>query len=515
MPKWLDNAVFYEIYPQSFNDTNGDGIGDIPGIIEKLGYIKELGCNALWINPWFDSPFYDAGYDVRDFYKVAPRYGNNEDAHRLFQEAHARGIHVLLDLVAGHTSIEHEWFRQSMQYAANEYSGRYIWAEDVWERFEGTSGVSGSIAGFCDRGSCAVNFYSTQPALNYGFANPSQKWQNVVDSPEAIATREALLDIMFFWLGMGCDGFRVDMAGSLVKDDEGQEETIKLWQKIRKSLDEKFPETAMISEWGDPQRALRAGFDMDFLLHFGPTKYLSLFREEPFFAKNKIGCIADFVADYREMLANKPEQGLICIPSSNHDMPRIAHCLDQEELKLAFAFILSMPGAPFIYYGDEIGMRYLEDVCPVEGGMSRTGSRSPMQWDEGLNAGFSSGHKSKLYIPIDTDNQRPTVSQQMADENSLWREIQCLIALRAEHEVLQSYAAIEFLRVENRSSPFIYRRGEGVGSIIIVLNPWEEAASEPMDLDGWEVLHCIGKEAIYSNCILQIQPCSAMFYMQR
>ena len=126
MPKWLDNAVFYEIYPQSFLDTNADGIGDFQGIINKLDYIRGLGCNALWINPCFLSPFGDAGYDVADYYRVAPRYGTNEDLKRLFAEAHKREMHVLLDLVPGHTSVEHEWFRESMKAERNAYTDRYV-----------------------------------------------------------------------------------------------------------------------------------------------------------------------------------------------------------------------------------------------------------------------------------------------------------------------------------------------------------------------------------------------------
>ena len=120
MAKWLDNAIFYEIYPQSFQDTNADGIGDFQGIIRRLDYIRELGCNALWINPCFQSPFGDAGYDVADYYTVAPRYGTNEDLKQLFAEAHSRGMHVLLDLVPGHTSVEHRWFQQSMKAEKNE-----------------------------------------------------------------------------------------------------------------------------------------------------------------------------------------------------------------------------------------------------------------------------------------------------------------------------------------------------------------------------------------------------------
>ena len=135
--KWLKDTVFYEIYPQSFYDTNGDGIGDINGITAKLDYIKSLGCNALWINPCFDSPFKDAGYDVRDYKKVAPRYGTNEDLYNLFEEAHKKGIRVLLDLVPGHTSEEHPWFLESQKTEKNEYSDRFIWTDFC---FHGASG---------------------------------------------------------------------------------------------------------------------------------------------------------------------------------------------------------------------------------------------------------------------------------------------------------------------------------------------------------------------------------------
>ena len=142
-PEWLKDTVFYEIYPQSFQDTNGDGIGDLQGIIDRLDYIRDLGCNALWINPCFDSPFMDAGYDVRDYKKVAPRYGTNEDLYRLFEEAHGRGIRVLLDLVPGHTSDQHFWFRESAKEERNKYSDRYIWTGHAFEGIEGRPYISG------------------------------------------------------------------------------------------------------------------------------------------------------------------------------------------------------------------------------------------------------------------------------------------------------------------------------------------------------------------------------------
>ena len=213
-PKWLDSAVFYEIYPQSFRDTNADGIGDLNGITEKLDYIKELGCNAIWINPCFDSPFGDAGYDVADYCKIAPRYGTNEDMKRLFIEAHKRGMHVLLDLVPGHTSWEHPWFKESMKAEKNPFTDRYIWTDSIWKEPAGY----GSLRGISDRdGSCAVNFFSHQPALNYGYyaPDPNEPWQQSIDSEGPQGTIAAMTDVMRFWLKMGCDGFRVDMAGSL------------------------------------------------------------------------------------------------------------------------------------------------------------------------------------------------------------------------------------------------------------------------------------------------------------
>ena len=166
MPKWLNDAVFYEIYPQSFYDTNGDGIGDINGIIEKLDYVKGLGCNAIWLNPIYDSPFMDAGYDVRDYYKVAPRYGTNEDLVRLFEAAHRKNMKILLDLVPGHTSDTHPWFQAAKRARETDLSNRYIFTKSVWD----APPEYRMMCGLCERdGNYMVNFFSSQPALNYGF----------------------------------------------------------------------------------------------------------------------------------------------------------------------------------------------------------------------------------------------------------------------------------------------------------------------------------------------------------
>ena len=202
-PSWLSNAVFYEIYPQSFADSNGDGIGDIPGITAKLDYIKDLGCNAIWLNPCFESPFKDAGYDVSDYKKVAARYGTNEDLVALFEAAHQRGMHVLLDLVPGHTSEEHDWFRHSSEAERNAYSDRYIWT-DSW--IAGGDGLP-FVGGESPRdGTYILNFFKCQPALNYGFAHPTRSWQQPTLGPEAKATCDAMVDVMRFWLSLAGSG---------------------------------------------------------------------------------------------------------------------------------------------------------------------------------------------------------------------------------------------------------------------------------------------------------------------
>ncbi len=268
-PSWLANAVFYEIYPQSFYDTNGDGIGDLPGVIEKLDYIAELGCTAIWLNPCFVSPFGDAGYDVADFYRVAPRYGTNDDLVHLFREAHRRGIKVCLDLVAGHTSAEHPWFKESCRHERNKYSNWYVWTDSIWDK--GTPDMP-MINGFAQRdGNFLANFFYFQPALNYGFAqpDPARPWQLPVDHPDVCAVREELKKIIRYWLDLGADGFRVDMAMSLVKKDPGLVETMKLWREVREMFDRDYPNAALMSEWSNPEKAILAGFHVDFMLAFG------------------------------------------------------------------------------------------------------------------------------------------------------------------------------------------------------------------------------------------------------
>ena len=510
MPKWLDNAIFYEIYPQTFLDTNADGIGDFQGIINRLDYIRDLGCNALWINPCFLSPFGDAGYDVADYYTVAPRYGTNEDLKRLFAEAHKRGIHVLLDLVPGHTSVEHPWFRESMKPERNEYSDRYVWTDSVWEAPENM----GCLRALSQRdGSCVVNFFTCQPALNYGYYNRTRPWQQSPEDEGPRATLEAMMDVMRFWLTMGCDGFRVDMAMSLVKNDPEGLGTIALWQKVFGVLSREFPEAAMVSEWGEPEKSLRGGFHMDFLLHFGPSHYNDLFRcPEPYFSDRGLGDASAFVERYLESREKAGKDGLICIPSGNHDMVRLAKFVEGEEKKLAFVFLLTMPGAPFIYYGDEIGMRYVENLTSVEGGYDRTGARSPMQWDDCVNAGFSAAPKEKLYIPQDPAADRPTVASQRKDPDSLLNLVKQLCTLRHTHPALQNRGSITFVSNGAPKQALAYERLADTEKLLVAINPFRESVEFSYTGKLAEAVFAFGGEASQTGEKVTLPPVSAGIY---
>ena len=514
MSKWLDNAIFYEIYPQSFKDTNGDGIGDFRGIIEKLDYIRELGCNALWINPCFLSPFGDAGYDVADYCRVAPRYGTNEDLKQLFEEAHKKGIHVLLDLVPGHTSIEHPWFIESMKADKNPYTDRYIWTDKVWESPEVSFG--GSLRGISERdGAVAVNFFSNQPALNYGFyqPDPEKPWQQSIDDEGPQATIAAMEDVMRFWLGMGCDGFRVDMAESLVKNDPEKKEPSVYGNRSESSWTKNF----RMQQWYLSGAIRRDLWKVDStwiscwnLVLLIPT-ICSVVKSRISLLVPK-GNIYDFVESYKENCEKTAGKGLMCMFSGNHDVDRLARHLHGDELKVAFAFILSMPGAPFIYYGDEIGMRYVEGLKSVEGGYNRTGSRSPMQWDDSTNAGFSSAPASDLYIAMDPDKDRPTAKKEMAAPDSLYHEVKKLIRIRQSHKALQSRGKITFVYAEKNAYPLAYIREAGDEKILVIINAAAEAKTFACDAEPKEAIYNFGAAAEVKNGKITVPAQSAGFY---
>ena len=501
MPSWLNDAVFYEIYPQSFCDSNGDGIGDLAGIIGKLDYVKGLGCNAIWLNPVYDSPFMDAGYDVRDYKRVAPRYGTNEDLVELFRAAHSMGIRILLDLVPGHTSDTHPWFLEAKKAAENEYSNRYIFTKTVWD----APPQYRMMCGICERnGNYMVNYFSSQPALNYGFNEITHPdWQLPPDHPDCLKTAEAIKDIMRFWLDKGADGFRVDMADSLVKNDDEKIATAKIWRGVRDMLDAEYPEAAMVAEWCNPRRAINdAGFHMDFYLdHYG-NGYSRLFRygewgDLAVFNKNGMGNIKLFADEYLPNYNLTKNNGYISFMTNNHDMPRVTAYLDKQAIKLVNAFIFTMPGVPFLYYGDELGMRYQADLVSKEGGFSRTGSRTPMQWRAGKNLGFS--ESDEPYLPVDQSKDAPTVENQKDDPDSIYRVVTDIIALRHRYPDLHGNGELEFMFEEGRV-PFAYRRG----SLVMFFNPLAEPFELETRYDG-DAIYKIGSAEIRDGKIL-MQP---------
>ncbi len=504
--QWLKNAVFYEIYPQSFYDTNGDGIGDINGITEKLDYIRSLGCNALWLNPWYDSPFKDAGYDVRDHKAVAARYGTLADAKRLFRTAHKMGIHVLIDLVPGHTSEQHPWFLRSGEAEENEMWHRYIWTENAFCRGDGMPFIGGEMP---RDATYIINFFKSQPALNYGYRQIHEPaWQMPITSPAALQTREAMKDIMRFWLDAGCDGFRVDMADSLVKND-GDEKlgTMEVWKDINGAIHAEYPNCALVSEWNNPMQALNCGFDMDFYLDWYGNGYSALVRyyqldrkgnitrDHSYFKADSPADISGFLRDYLPKYEKSKDRGLWCLITGNHDCKRTSFNLTDPERRLFQAFLLTMPGAPYIYYGDEIGMAY-RWLPTKEGGYHRTGSRTPMQWTNGKNMGFSQGNAEDLYLPVDPDKNAVNVAAQQSDPHSMLNHVRRLIALRQAHPDLGNYSDFQVYSAQAGARLFAYKRGR----LLVAVNPG--LYRQTLTLDGaYEPIYTLGSPSIAGDTL--------------
>ncbi len=506
-PEWVHHAVFYQIYPQTFYDSDGDGIGDLKGITKKLDYIKSLGVDAVWINPFFMSPFCDAGYDISDYYKVAPRYGTNDDAKNLFAEAHKHGLKVLFDFVASYTSVENPWFKESAKQEKNKYSDWYIWTDNTWlnppKEYQNLF-----VKGFGRRnGQYMLNFYACEPALNYGFANPdsTQKWELSINHPDVLALREEMKKVLRFWMDMGADGFRADMAGALVKtaNVEGNEQffnthengTKQFWQEIREILKKDYPEAFMISEWSYPKDAVIGLFHADFMHWF--EGYNDLYQKESwrilngyseghsYFDKEGKGNIAFFINKYLEQYKQVVGKGYISLPLGNHDNARLGNLRSDDDLELIYAFGLTMPGVTFIYYGNEIGMRQLGENWPqVEGAYRpRNGARTPMQWAPGKNLGFSNANPDKLYLPVDTAYNAPTVAAQEKDTNSLLNRTRKLIQLKHLEPALAAYAEFSVLYAKENTYPFVFARSNNKDIVIVILNPAEKESTAEFDIN--------------------------------
>ena len=500
-PEWLSRAIFYQIYPSSFQDSDGNGIGDLPGIISRLDYIQSLGVNALWLNPVYESGWFDGGYDIIDFYRIDPRFGTNSDMVRLIDEAHKRGLRVCLDLVAGHTSDRCRWFVESATADPNSrYSDYYIWPDSISadEREQIRLRHASAHPASDTRGHYVEspypraryymkNYFECQPALNYGYAHPdpSRPWEQAVTAPGPQAVRRELRNIMAFWLDKGIDGFRVDMASSLVKNDPDRSAIRQLWQEMRQWRDSHYPHCALIAEWSNPAMSIPAGFDVDFFMHFNRPGYPSLFfdRDTPagsrspfeysYFNRNGRGRIDQFIDNFSECYRLTRDRGYIGLPTANHDFQRLraGSRNTPDQLRVAMTFLLTMPGIPFVYYGDEIGMRYQPDAPDVEGATDRAGSRTPMQWEPGPTAGFSTCAVDSLYLPVSTDGGLLTVRTQEADPRSLLHYVRHLLRLRRDVPALGNEAGWTLLSDKMRPYPMVYRRSTADDVCIVAVNP--------------------------------------------
>lgn len=548
-PEWLRDGVIYQVYPSSYKDSDGNGIGDIRGVISELDYIESLGVRAIWFNPLFVSGWIDGGYDVIDFYRVDPRFGTNNDMVELIEKAHAKGIKVMLDLVAGHTSDKHPWFIQSSQDTNLQYSDYYIWSDrlpdakaekDLETMLKDPNYMQNTIGKWMKseypRNKFYMkNFYACQPSLNYGYANPdpSRPWEQGVDAPGPKAVRQELKDIIAFWYGKGVDGFRVDMANSLVKNDKDKKEIMNLWREIREWSDKNYPDHVLMAEWGSPKYCLAAGYNID--MDLNSTKahnrrmyfdrkhqadggsYFSLNGGQPSvrdlygnaWPEDKIDSkttAAEMLKEYydyfTDCLESTETMGYFATITGNHDHLRINMGARNtpDQLKVMLTWVLTMP-MPILYYGDEIGMRSLVDLPNVEGanhnGKERSGARTPMQWTSGETAGFSTCSPDKLYLPVCTEwspatsypqyldwkknfeagKVKPiakgeiTVESQDKDPESILNWTRELIALRKSNEAL--WADSKFIPIFNESQPYpmVYLRSNGKETFLIALNP--------------------------------------------
>lgn len=548
-PEWLRDGVIYQVYPSSYKDSDGNGIGDIRGVISELDYIESLGVRAIWFNPLFVSGWIDGGYDVIDFYRVDPRFGTNNDMVELIEKAHAKGIKVMLDLVAGHTSDKHPWFIQSSQDTNLQYSDYYIWSDrlpdakaekDLETMLKDPNYMQNTIGKWMKseypRNKFYMkNFYACQPSLNYGYANPdpSRPWEQGVDAPGPKAVRQELKDIIAFWYGKGVDGFRVDMANSLVKNDKDKKEIMNLWREIREWSDKNYPDHVLMAEWGSPKYCLAAGYNIDMDLNGTKShnrrmyfdrkhqadggSYFSLNGGQPSvkdlygnaWPEDKIDSkttAAEMLKEYydyfTDCLESTETMGYFATITGNHDHLRINMGARNtpDQLEVMLTWVLTMP-MPILYYGDEIGMRSLVDLPNVEGanhnGKERSGARTPMQWTSGETAGFSTCSPDKLYLPVCTEwspatsypqyldwkknygagKVKPiakgeiTVESQDKDPESILNWTRELIALRKSSEAL--WADSKFIPVFNESQPYpmVYLRSNGKETFLIALNP--------------------------------------------
>lgn len=477
---WWQTGVIYQVYPRSFQDSNGDGIGDLNGIIQRLDYLQWLGITALWISPIYPSPMADYGYDISDYEGIHPLFGTMADFDRLLTEVHNRGMKLILDFVPNHTSDQHPWFLESKSSKNNPKRNWYLWYD---AKPDGTPpnnwlSVFGGSAWEWDE--------DTQQYYYHAFLKeqPDLNWRN----PEV---QEAMLNTMRYWLEKGVDGFRVDVMWHMVKDDQlrdnppnpDYQQHMATYEQLlpyystdqplvhdivhmMRSLLDEYNERMMIGEIYLPIHKLVTYYGNDNNGAHLPFNFqlLSL----PWHAR-EIGAAIDL---YEGSL---PPHGWPNWVLGNHDQPRITSRVGLQQARVAAMLLLTLRGTPTIYYGDEIGMTDVpipfDEVQDPQGlnmpdkNLSRDPSRTPMQWDAQDFAGFSN---TKPWLRVDKSYKRINVSIQKNDEHSMLQLYRKLISLRQEHESLKAGRYIP-VHADPQLLSFI-RDVEGSRRFLVVLN---------------------------------------------
>jgi len=478
--KWWHTGVIYQIYPRSFKDSNADGVGDLRGIVEKLDYLQWLGINAIWISPIYPSPMADFGYDISDYKNIHPLFGTMDDFDMLLSEVHSRGMKMLLDLVPNHSSSQHPWFLESRSSRDSAKRNWYIWRDAKPDGSPPNNWLSvfGGPAWEWDPSTGQYYYHAflkEQPDLN---------WRN----PEV---REAIFDVMRFWLDKGVDGFRVDVMWHMVKDEQlrdnppnpeyqpymadyekllpvystDQPEVHDAIREMRRLLDG-YDDRMMIGEVYLPIHKLMTYYGMDNSGAHLPFNFqlISLPWEA-----DKISIAVD---EYEAALPDGAWPNWVL---GNHDQARIRSRVGAEQARVAAMMLLTLRGTPTIYYGEELGMTDVaipaEEICDPQGlnmpgkNLSRDPARTPMQWNDTKYAGFS---EARPWLRLSPAYKRINVEAQKNDPHSFLSFYRRLIELRQSHA---SFTCGNFVPVfSNRQVMAYSRKAEGDDEFLIVLN---------------------------------------------
>jgi alpha-glucosidase len=472
--EWWRDAVFYEVYPRSFQDSSGDGVGDLIGIASRLEHLQWLGIDAIWVAPFYRSPMRDFGYDISDHTDVDPAFGTIHDAEALIAAAHARGIRVICDFVPNHTSDEHPWFAASRSSRRDPKRDWYVWADPR----RGGSPPNNWRSAFARVGSAWTLDGATGQYYLHHFLReqPDLNWWNP-------AVRSAMAEVMRFWLDRGVDGFRIDVAHGLIHDarlrdnrflrvrragrydkrwDWDRPEVHDLHRGFRTLLDE-YGDRVAVGEIDMPLRHVARYYGTgEDELHLG----LNLpFNKLPYRAASFRAAVAEL--EHRLPAGAWPNYGL-----SNHDRPRHASRFDdgsgelgQARARVAATLLLTLRGTPFLYYGEEIGMTDVAEAARVGRDVQgRDAARTPMQWDSSANAGFTQGTP---WLPVPDDHRTRNVAAQRADPSSLLSLYRELIALRRRSPALREG---RFVPLRSPGDVFAYARVTANERVVVALN---------------------------------------------